>query len=330
MRTGTPFLGVLCNRRYLGNGSWETFENMLHLVVVFAGVRSYILGIQVDVTGLHLDLTDGSQDSVRMRMLFDSILAARPDSWINFQENEYHAAPLYLYIRHAGDNSVDHVKIVDGLGPQNDQLGQTQNVPEDQYLVLAPQFSPLGLLSEQSAGVARSVPVSVSERAIPSDAFAIGPFQAEQAASSDTMDPSACGLLDLCETPTMKTQLKALDNKDPATVFIARGISKLGFNAGNALDEYFSAYGQVESVHFPYTFKKCGGNKNRKKHTSQGGVGEGRETRAPGRCFIVMSTADERNDILGKDIEHEVQGVKITLEAFTRPDLSQDSRFHTI
>jgi len=386
MRTGTPFLGVLNNRRYLGNGCWESFENMLHMVVVFAGTRSYILGIQVDVTGLNLDLADGTREAERLQMMFDSVLAAQADSWIHFQEGDQQSAPLYLYIRHAGDASIDEVEVVEGEGPEYEQWAEMQQVP-DQYLVLAPQFTPMSMpnedkkwsfyfneeagpdltppsLSPQSisprAPVSRRspsrTPSSTPERnwdpaedvakKSPKESRQIVPASRQTTASSQdcysseivptsikelqgvsstdlslpvnstlaaTLEQAPAELcVDSLGTPTMKTQLQALDLEDPMTVLIARGVSKLGINAGEALRDYFSSYGVVKAVHIPYTFKK----RKRSHHAEGAGGGGGRETRAPGRCFIVMSTSEERNEILENSAEHLVQNVKVTLEPF--------------
>lgn len=146
VKTGIPFLGVLNNIRHLGEGGYETFQNLLHLVVIVAGTRKYILGIQSDVTGLNLQLADGSQDALRLKKMFDSVLSAGVDSWIHIQEGAFEAAPLYLYIRHSGSTgydaqSQDEVAIVEG--GQNDRIPQL--LAPDQNLVLAPQFSPHGL-----------------------------------------------------------------------------------------------------------------------------------------------------------------------------------------
>lgn len=153
VRTGIPFLGVIDNMRHLGRGRFEIFENLLHLVVVVAGSRRYILGIQSDVTGLNLKLTDGSQDALRLKKMFDSVLCAGVDSWIHIQEGSYHAPPTYLYIRHNGpDCQEDEVEIVEGDADLGDKKVAVQNgvngrrappSTPDQYLVLAPEFSRL-------------------------------------------------------------------------------------------------------------------------------------------------------------------------------------------
>jgi len=109
-------------------------------------------------------------------------------------------------------------------------------------------------------------------------------------------------------TPTLKTQLAALDKEDPDAVLIARGISKLGLSAGETLRDYFAKYGIVTAVHIAYAFKK----QNRSKIQQ----GTPRQTRAPGRCFIVMSSAQERLKILTESTEHFIQDVKVALEPF--------------
>jgi len=127
--------------------------------------------------------------------------------------------------------------------------------------------------------------------------------------------------VDLVGTATIKSQLQALELEDAMTVFVVRGVSKLGLNAGDALRDYFGYYGVVKAVHAPATPKKCGSKKvqNAKQHHHVEDVsGRGRQTRAPGRCFVVMSTADERNGILESAAEHLIQNVKVTIAPFTK------------
>jgi len=354
MCTGAPFMGIIKNKRYFGNGSWEVFENLLHMVVVFAGVRSYILGMQVNVTGLNLDLKDGSEDVARLQLVFDSVLSGPgAETWMNYQEAEFHAAPLYLYIRHAGDSN-DEVEIVEGQY-QNQQGRAVQQIP-DQYLVLAPQFMPLHHLQDKpkpsrwedesiDAGPDASYAPSrtpsspwrrevlyeqelqYKTRAEREEAVCESPSSGNETLSLTTAVPQGCISeqpgshleyhaelpdTDAVGTPTMKTQLRALDLEDPDAVIIARGISKLGLTAGETLRHYFAAFGEVKGVHIPYTFKK----RKRSKHTPANDASS-RETRAPGRCFIVMTYPNERTKILAGAKQHVVHGVTVTLEAFS-------------
>lgn len=297
MRTGAPFLGLLENRRHLGNGCSEVFQNMLYTVVVVAGARSYILGIQVDVTGLNLDLAHGSHDAAWVQTMFDSVLAAGTESWIHVQEGEYHAAPLYVCISLTGNTSEEQVEIVE------DRLQLLQ----DQCLVLAPQFSPLALPDVDAVTKSRKSPSRHQD------------YSSQSTASSADSEQASLDN-DLVGTPIIITQLPSLFLEDPTTIIIARGVSKLGPNLADTLCSYFGFYGLVKAVHIPYASKTTG-YKNRKR-----AGGGGREARTPARCFIVMSTADERTKII-EQAEHVVQNVKIVLEPFTIADGSQNGHF---
>jgi len=428
-------MGILKNKRYLGNGMWDIFENALHIVVVFAGVRSYILGIQVNVTGLNLNLTEGSSDAARLQLMFDSVLSPDPESFINGTEHEFQLAPLYLYIRHAGDNN-DQVQIVEDQTQGAEW--PAQQVP-NQYLVLAPQFMPLGdvrdkpeeltparwvdeLLDDSGPDEVYADPLYAMRRtpsppmhcelqyerkiryktrmanfqgqAAPQASYeyktgmgnapgqaavqasheyktgtgndpgqAAVRFQMDDAATdapddesfnrqfspSDTISYSSKGCLSSCPSdgvqttfpplppskyryqehdqavedivaPTMKTQLRALDLEDPETVIIARGISKLGLTADETLKLYFARFGVVKAVHIPHTFKK----RKRCKHAADTDA-SARETRAPGRCFIVMSSPEERIRILAHATQHLVQNVKVSLEAFSAKPYTEEA-----
>jgi len=123
--------------------------------------------------------------------------------------------------------------------------------------------------------------------------------------SSMDKQPSSEG--DSMETgiPTMKNQLQALDLEDPEVVIIARGISKLGLSADETLRDFFSKFGNVKCVYIPHTFKKKAWKRNC------------REPRSPGRCFIVMSSQEERSKILAEATQYLVQDVEVSLEAFS-------------
>jgi len=142
VRTGTPFMGVLDNRRHIGSGVFENFSNLLHLVVVPAGSRRYFLGIQANVTGLDLDLESGSRDAKRLQAMFDSVVASRIHAWIHIQEGALHALPVYMTIRldDPSDDETEQVELWEehafpGMGPAM----LCPDAP-DQYLVLAPKF----------------------------------------------------------------------------------------------------------------------------------------------------------------------------------------------
>jgi len=144
VRTGTPFMGVLDNRRHVGSGVFERFSNLFHLVVIPAGTRKYFLGIQANVTGLDLDLESGSCDAKRLQAMFDSVIASRVHAWIHIQEGALHALPLHMTIR-LDDPSDDEDEQVELLDNPLSGIGPAMLCPEapDQYLVLSPKFDAL-------------------------------------------------------------------------------------------------------------------------------------------------------------------------------------------
>jgi hypothetical protein len=316
IRSGGAFMGVLENMRHLGCGEIETFQNLLHLAVISAGSRRYILGIQADVTGLSLDLVDGGLDAVRLQKMMDSVMGASVDSWVHFQEGVYHSTPIYLHIRYSrnysyggyGGTSQDDDEVL--IEEDVEHSGTLAIAAPDQYMVLAPRFPegvpehpvvdeslkwrfmllgdcsdslPPGLTAMSSPG-----PVLSLSQAIPVTDFPLEAFP-PQRISNDEESP----------TSTMKNQLRALNQEDPANVLSARGISKLGMSSASRLRTHFSRYGLVKAVHVPFVFKK-----------------RSREQRAAGRGFIVMDSPETVARILAEGSEHWVDEVKVLLEYF--------------
>mmetsp|Transcript_34399 Transcript_34399/g.62980 ORF Transcript_34399/g.62980 Transcript_34399/m.62980 type:complete len:671 (-) Transcript_34399:118-2130(-) len=78
--TGTEFIGILPNVRKSG----ERFRNFLHMIPVAIGGRSYIIGIQCDVTHMGLDLTDACHLN-DLRTVAQHILAANIAAWVQVQ-----------------------------------------------------------------------------------------------------------------------------------------------------------------------------------------------------------------------------------------------------
>jgi len=113
---------------------------------------------------------------------------------------------------------------------------------------------------------------------------------------------------------TMKQQLQALQLEDPATVFIARRINKLGFSSADHLRAYFSHYGEVKDVYVSHSRVK-----------SMRPLGERRmpdgthwRLRAAALGFLVMSTAEARTQILAEGPEHNINSVVVRVHPFHR------------
>lgn len=121
---------------------------------------------------------------------------------------------------------------------------------------------------------------------------------------------------------TMKVQLQALQLEDPATVFIARRINKLGFSSSDALRDYFSKYGQVTSIHVSHSRVK-----NLRPVSDRGADAQWR-LRPAALGFVVMSSAEATARILEDGPEHCVKGVPVRTQPFHHqpPDANQNNQ----
>jgi len=109
---------------------------------------------------------------------------------------------------------------------------------------------------------------------------------------------------------TMKEQLEALQNEDPACVFIARRINRLGFASAEILRSHFSTYGKVETVLVAHSrVKSMASNRGRQ---------EQQRLRAAGVAFIVMSSAEVVAMLLAECAQSIVNGVAVQLQPFRK------------
>lgn len=120
---------------------------------------------------------------------------------------------------------------------------------------------------------------------------------------------------------TMKAQLQALQLEDPATVFIARRINKLGFSSADHLRTYFSRYGEVKDVYVSHSRVK-----------SLRPLGERRvpndahwRLRAAALGFLVMVSAEARAQILREGPEHIINSVAVRVHSFHRRSFAEVS-----
>jgi len=333
VKTGSPFMGLINNRRHAGGGVYEDFENLMHLVVIAAGNRKYFLGIQANVTGLNLNLDIGGVDARRLQTMFDSVLSAQVDSWIHMQEGALHTLPLYLYIRLSDTNDDENqVELVEGALCG---AGPALAAP-DQYLVLAPQFSPEGptdvplmwqtivlgsvpgspaVKDDEMSQVRQLGPPTVGQKhssqnhARPPAGYAAGAVGvAEKAnqegeASKDDIDPSG-----------WKDQLRTLSQENPAAILIARGITKLGLESGERLRQHFRLICDLKYIQVPCQYKKRRGLAKASKP---------QEPRIAGRCFMVMKSPEEATRMLTEGPEYLVDGVDVTLAPFEPHDCQE-------
>lgn len=110
---------------------------------------------------------------------------------------------------------------------------------------------------------------------------------------------------------SMKNHLEALHLEDPTTVFIARGIKKLGFSSAQTLKFYFGRYGEVKAIYTPLSRLKS-------KH----GYGNGPQAEAHWRLcsapvgFVVMKSSEAVARILADGPEQIMNGVTVRLQPF--------------
>mmetsp|Transcript_14297 Transcript_14297/g.40955 ORF Transcript_14297/g.40955 Transcript_14297/m.40955 type:complete len:187 (+) Transcript_14297:65-625(+) len=109
---------------------------------------------------------------------------------------------------------------------------------------------------------------------------------------------------------TMKAQLQALQRQDPASVFIARRINRLGFSSPEQLRAHFGRFGEVAVVHVAHSLVKSA--------RPPGAGAEHRRQRPAALGFVVMSSPEATERILEEGPEHVVNGVKVTVQAFHR------------
>mmetsp|Transcript_38388 Transcript_38388/g.90286 ORF Transcript_38388/g.90286 Transcript_38388/m.90286 type:complete len:564 (+) Transcript_38388:3-1694(+) len=113
---------------------------------------------------------------------------------------------------------------------------------------------------------------------------------------------------------TMKAQLQALQEEDPAAVFIARRINKLGFTSAEQLRTYFSRYGWVKGVYVSHSRVKSS-----RPYIKGAPSGETHwRLRAAALGFVVMASTDATARILADGPDVVVNGVIVRVQQFNR------------
>jgi hypothetical protein len=118
---------------------------------------------------------------------------------------------------------------------------------------------------------------------------------------------------------TMKSQLQALQMEDPAQVFIARRINKLGFASSEQLRHYFARFGEVKNVHVSHSRVKSLRPANERRCPNVLW-----RLRAAALGFVVMSSPEATASIIAAGPEHEVNGVIVRVHPFHRRSTRKD------
>jgi hypothetical protein len=114
----------------------------------------------------------------------------------------------------------------------------------------------------------------------------------------------------------MKTQLQALLTEDPATVFIARRINKLGFSSAEYLRTHFRSYGEVKNIYVSHSRVKVNLPRNFRGERRSSDTRQ--RLRPASLAFVVMTSTDSTARILADGPEHNVNGVTVLLQSFQR------------
>jgi hypothetical protein len=133
---------------------------------------------------------------------------------------------------------------------------------------------------------------------------------------SSSADLNEHGLL-----TNMKTQLQALLNEDPATVFIARRINKLGFSSAEYLRTHFRFYGEVKNVYVSHSRVKVNLPKNFRGERRSSDTRQ--RLRPASLAFVVMESADATARILADGPEHVINGLTVLMQAFQRRERAE-------
>jgi hypothetical protein len=121
----------------------------------------------------------------------------------------------------------------------------------------------------------------------------------------------------------MKTQLQALLNEDPASVFIARRINKLGFSSAECLRTHFRSYGEVKDVYVSHSRVKVNLPKNFRGERRSSDTRQ--RLRPASLAFVVMASADSTARILADGPEHIINGVTVLMQAFQRRERADNA-----
>lgn len=84
VRTGKTYVCVLTNRRRFG----DKFENLFHMSSIRIGHKSYLVGVQADVTNSDMDLSNSSHIA-ELNMVVDRIFSENVNAWVSFQDNRF-------------------------------------------------------------------------------------------------------------------------------------------------------------------------------------------------------------------------------------------------
>lgn len=112
---------------------------------------------------------------------------------------------------------------------------------------------------------------------------------------------------------TLVSHLARLQNENPACVFVARGIAKLGFRSKDALRSHYSRFGKVSAIFTAHSKTRLARDSD-----SPGAF----RTRPGSLGLVTMATADAVRQILALGERQEVGGHEIHVQPFRKPKMT--------
>jgi hypothetical protein len=112
---------------------------------------------------------------------------------------------------------------------------------------------------------------------------------------------------------TLVSHLARLQNENPACVFVARGIAKLGFRSKDALRSHYSRFGKVSAIFTAHSKTRLARDSD-----SPGAF----RTRPGSLGLVTMATAEAVRQILALGERQDVGGHEIHVQPFRKPKMT--------
>jgi hypothetical protein len=113
--------------------------------------------------------------------------------------------------------------------------------------------------------------------------------------------------LQLANSATLQTHLKALGDEDPSCIFIVRKVNRLGFRSVETLTKFFSQHDTVVKVLVAHSKVKRNQGGSSELYLRPGSLG-----------FVLMKTPETVQNILAQGPTIDVKGISIRIQPFSR------------
>merc|ERR1719316_2035332 len=152
-----------------------------------------------------------------------------------------------------------------------------------------------------SGGYHRSLPPGVEPAGLPKKGPSMPKDNNKNDKSGKVTD------MQLANSATLQTHLKALGNEDPACIFIVRKVNRLGFRSVETLTKFFSQHDTVVKVLVAHSKVKRNQGGSSELYLRPGSLG-----------FVLMKSPEAIQRILATGPTITVQGTPIRVQPFSR------------